>query len=320
MRVNCELDPNDKLTFRYNLFMPVDDARQPSADWSAADPNWQSFPQRQQNILMSYTMLFSPTFFMTGAGGFFRYRNHVQGHNLNEDLASQIGLSAVGADAFPRFNIGGNPNYTSLGQAGNHQRLFAFTNFEYTAHFTKVTGSQTFKFGVDYRRYQGSELGRQSASGIFDFANTDTRRLAPDRSVISGTGSDLASFLIGQADRARVQANPSFGRRSGYVAAFSQDDWRVNNELTLNLGLRYEYEPPSPRWRTESLVGTLACLYRLPGPMAFAVTSWVRSSSRAAMDIPETQFEPTETTLARDLVSPIAPAAEATLSSAAGSR
>ncbi len=244
MRVDHELNPNDKLTFRYNLFMPVEDGRAPAADFGAADPNAARFPQRQQNILLSYTKLFSPTFFMTATGGFFRYRNHVQGTSLDEDLAAQIGLSGVGPDAFPRFNIGGNPGYTNLGQAGNHQRLFAFTNFEYTAHFTKVSGSQTFKFGIDYRKYQGSELGRQSASGIFDFANTDTRGLNPDGSVISGTGSDLGSFLLGQADRARVQANPSFGRRSSYVAAFFQDDWRVNGELTLNLGVRYEYEGP----------------------------------------------------------------------------
>ena len=122
--------------------------------------------------------------------------------------------------------------------------IIPFTNFEYTAHFTKVTGNQTFKFGVDYRRYQGSELGRQTASGAFEFANTDTRGLNPDGSIIPGTGSDLASFLLGQADRARVQANPSFGRRSGYIAGFFQDDWRVNGQLTLNLGVRYEYEGP----------------------------------------------------------------------------
>ena len=191
MRVDYELDDSDKLTFRYNLFMPVNDDAQPSADWGAADPNSQRFPQRQQNIFLSYTKLFTPTFFLTATGGFFRYRNHIQGHNLDEDLASQIGLAGVGPDAFPRFNIGGNPGFTNLGQAGAQQRLFAFTNFEYTAHLTKVTGSQTFKFGVDFRRYQGSELGRQSASGIFDFVNTDTRGPESRRQRDSGHGRGL---------------------------------------------------------------------------------------------------------------------------------
>ncbi len=243
-RVDHKLNSEDSLSFRYNLFMPVTDQRVSAADWGPADPNQIKLPQRQQNILLSYTKLFSPTFFMKATGGFFRYRNDVQGQNLNEDLASQIGLVGVGPDAFPRFNIGGNPNFGSIGQGGNHHRLFAFTNFEYTAHFTKVTGSHTFKFGLDYRRYQGSELGRQTASGVFDFANTDTRGLNADGSVIGGTGADLASFLLGQADRARLQANPSFGRRSLYSAGFFQDDWRVNGKLTLNLGLRYEYESP----------------------------------------------------------------------------
>jgi hypothetical protein len=242
-RFDHKLNSEDSLTFRYNLFMPVNDDRVAPPDWGPADPNALSLPQRQQNILLSYTKLFSPTFFMKATGGFFRYRNDVQNANLNEDLASQIGLVGVGPDAFPRFNIGGNPGFGSIG-ASVSRRLFAFTNFEYTAHFTKVTGSHTFKFGLDFRKYQGSELGRQSASGVFDFSNTDTRGLNADGSVIGGTGADLGSFLLGQPNSARLQANPSFGRRSSYWAGFFQDDWRVNNKLTLNLGLRYEYELP----------------------------------------------------------------------------
>ena len=243
-RVDHELNSANKLMFRYNLFMPVRVDNVPADDFGISDPNATRAPVRQQNILLSYTKLFSPTFFMTATGGFFRFRQHNQGFSLNEDVAGQtLGLRGVGPDAFPRFNIGGNPGFTNFG-TGNHNRLFAFTNFEYTAHFTKVSGAHTYKFGWDFRRYQGSEIGRQQGSGVFDFANTDTRGLNPDGSVIGGTGADLASFLIGQADRARVQANPTFGRRSWYTAGFFQDDWRVNANFTVNLGLRYEYEAP----------------------------------------------------------------------------
>ena len=243
-RLDHEFTANNKLMFRYNIFEPVRQDNVADAGFGISDPNATRAPIRQQNILLSFTKLFSPTFFMTATGGFFRFRQHNQGFSLNEDVASQVlGLTGVGPDDFPRFNIGGNPGFTSFG-VGNQNRLFVFTNFEYTAHFTKVQGSHTFKFGWDYRRYQGSELGHQSASGRFDFANTDTRGLNADGGVISGTGHDLASFLLGQADRARVQANPSFGRRSLYTAGFFQDDWRVNAKLTLNIGLRYEYEAP----------------------------------------------------------------------------
>ena len=243
-RIDHDISSQDKLMFRYNIFAPVRQDNVPDEQFGVADPNATRAPIRQQNILLSYTKLFSPTFFMTATGGFFRFLQHNQGHNLDEDLASQIGLRGVGPDAFPRFNIGGNPGFTNLGQTGAQNRLFAFTNFEYTAHFTKVAGAHTYKFGIDWRKYQGSEIGRQQGSGVFDFANTDTRGLNADGSVIGGTGADLASFLIGQADRARVQANPTFGRRSWYWAGFFQDDWRVGNRLTLNLGLRYEYEGP----------------------------------------------------------------------------
>lgn len=243
-RVDHDLTSNDKLMFRYNLFKPVRLDNVPADDFGISDPDATRAPITQQNILLSYTKLFSPTFFMTGTAGFFRFFQHNQGFSLNEDVAGQIlGLRGVGPDDFPRFNIGGNPGFTNFG-VGNQNRAYAFTNFEYTAHFTKVQGSHTYKFGWDFRKYQGSELGHQTASGVFNFANTDTRGLNTDGSVISGTGHDLASFLLGQADSVNVQANPSFGRRSWYSAGFFQDDWRVSARLTLNLGLRYEYEAP----------------------------------------------------------------------------
>jgi hypothetical protein len=43
------------------------------------------------------------------------------------------------------------------------------TNFEYGGKMTWVAGRHTLKFGWDYRRYQGSEEGRQQASGVFGF-------------------------------------------------------------------------------------------------------------------------------------------------------
>ena len=114
-RVDHDITSSDKLMFRYNIFDPVRQDNVADSGFGISDPNATRAPIRQQNILLSYTKLFSPTFFMTATGGFFRFRQHNQGFNLDEDVASQLGLRGVGPDAFPRFNIGGNPGFIGFG-------------------------------------------------------------------------------------------------------------------------------------------------------------------------------------------------------------
>ena len=244
VRMDHELGPNNKLMGRYTIFSPATTGDDIAADdWGPADPNGRERPLTQQNALLSYTKLMSPTFFVTARAGFFRFFQHQRGHSFGEDWPSQLGLNGVPQDVFPRFNIGGDPGISNIGST-THSRRFAFTNFEYAAHFTKVAGSHTWKWGVDFKKYQGSEEGRQQASGVFSFNGQDTRGLRGDGSPIPNTGARMADFLLGEPHNVRVRASPTIGRRSWYLGWFLQDDWRVTSKLTLNLGLRYDYEAP----------------------------------------------------------------------------
>src|SRR6202040_2125367 len=60
-----------------------------------------------------------------------------------------------------------------------------------------------------------------------------------------GTGSDLADFLLGLPQQSSVQfGTDTYNFRSNSYDFFAQDDWRIRASLTIQLGLRYEYQGP----------------------------------------------------------------------------
>ncbi len=103
-----------------------------------------------------------------------------------------------------------------------------------------VHGHHSMKFGTEIRLEQFT-MGQVSAPrGDLGFAPDFT-----DNPALSGTGGeDIASFLLGVPDSANIVnlRTPDYHRK--IYAFFGQDDFRVNDRLTLNLGLRYELFRP----------------------------------------------------------------------------
>ena len=138
--------------------------------------------------------------------------------------------------SFPDFSFSG---YSALQGSAFDQRPKSQdrTVLEPTYNFTILTGRHSLKFGALFRYYQWLGYDSSNYSGIFNFTGAETSN--------ANTGGDaFADFLLGfPASVARAYAADNFGGQRWYQQYFVQDDIRVNDKLTLNIGLRYEYSP-----------------------------------------------------------------------------
>ncbi|MGA2536999.1 MAG: carboxypeptidase regulatory-like domain-containing protein [Terracidiphilus sp.] len=123
-----------------------------------------------------------------------------------------------------------NFNGYSTGAAAN-QLIQANNTYQATEALTKVIANHTLKFGSEFHVDQVNGRPIAQFNGSFVFSGTET-------------GVDFADFLIGVPSQYnQSQLNPFYARNK-YVGAFAQDSWRVQPNLTLNYGVRWDRIAP----------------------------------------------------------------------------
>jgi hypothetical protein len=113
---------------------------------------------------------------------------------------------------------------------------------------TKVWGPHSIKVGGE-RRYNRLDYNQPgNPSGRFNFGRgvtCSTLNSCPDNE-----GNGLATMLLGWPTGSEYQIEPKIFSRSAYWGFYFQDDWKITSRLTLNLGLRYDFDVP--RWELQN--------------------------------------------------------------------
>lgn len=156
------------------------------------------------------------------------------------NFPAQLGITGVGPRTFPEINFGGI--FQDIGftlSANNIDNGFRVNDF-----VSVVAGNHNIKVGGDFRYQQYTPVNQNNTSGAFNFGGAQTSALSGVNTV-GGSGLGFASFLLGQVANANIAITPNIVQfRQQYYAGFIQDDWKARQNLTLNLGFRYEIDVP----------------------------------------------------------------------------
>ncbi len=114
--------------------------------------------------------------------------------------------------------------------------------FTFQPNVMWMRGAHTIKSGLDLRLSQYSRLSSGEAGLRLNFNRGFTQRVFNTGDSLSG--NSIASMLLGAVASGGVDFNAAPIFMWKYYAPWIQDDWKVNNRLTLNLGLRWDFNTP----------------------------------------------------------------------------
>jgi hypothetical protein len=188
------------------------------------------------NIVLSDTYTLNPSTINEARLGFNRRIETALPETYNQDWAGRLGIPRVSGLTFPDFRNSGGGKIYGLGP-GSFTRQVA-EDFTLQNNVTKVMGRHTVKTGYELMRTRYNSVPAAFPSGRYFMGGTDF----PFR---ANTGNAFASLLLGAVARAEFTQN--FGTwlpRWWYHGLYVQDSWKVTPRLTLELGLRWNYESP----------------------------------------------------------------------------
>lgn len=203
-----------------------------------------------KNVALLYTRVISPRIVSEFRAAY--NRTHAQfmletaGHS--RDYSKEVGFANTSSDlldrGLPRILFAGG--LQSLGPSGSSSEINTTNTYQLYEVLSIARSRHRMTIGVDLRR----DLNRVFANGtsaqpLLRFLNGYTS--LPFTTITQG--HSFADFLLGYPSAASASPFPSrYYPRKRELAFFFQNDWSVTRRLTLNFGLRYEYNQP-PRDR-----------------------------------------------------------------------
>ena len=231
-RVDHRLTDADQLFVRFSTFDA--DELQPfgtSAQQEALVPGFgRTLSTTTQNLTASHTRVFGRALLNEVRFGYMHVDGGQASLNAGVDFAGQVGLAGVTSDprdvGYPQITTRGL--YSTMGDPATFVSR-RNQHFELYDNVTLDRGRHRVKFGGYFFHLKLRPQQPDNARGAFTYTG-------------QFSGNAFADFLLGYP----TSATSGTGRgdedgRSNWIHLYAQDDWLVRDNLTLNLGLRYEY-------------------------------------------------------------------------------
>lgn len=197
--------------------------------------------RRGRTMTIDWTAVFNPSTTFNLRAGFSRLENLAWNPQTLAFDPTELGIPASTVAQFAR------PQYPSISMGaymsqGSSPFVQADDTYSAGASMGKVISNHVMKFGVELRDFRANNLSYGAASGSYTFSKVWTQ--ADPNRADALSGNEIATALLGHPVAGSVQLPilPAF--RGKYYALFFQDDWKITRKLTLNLGMRWDYETP----------------------------------------------------------------------------
>ncbi len=235
IRLDHYISTNTQLFGRYsfvdtNIFRP---APLPGLAEGSYNDAFGSNANRSQGMAIGLTRVFSPSFVADFRLGWTRGDYYSNPPNAGIDGAALVGLKHVPND--PRI-VGGLPKigfqgYDAIGRHTSTPQFQMPRSVNPRATFSLHEGKHFLKFGFEYLKVRTEINDLNATIGAMAFVNRFT-------------GRAIGDFLLGLPSQLALTSSTVLNQRQNMYFYFLQDDYRVSPNLTLNLGIRYEYSTP----------------------------------------------------------------------------
>jgi len=232
LKMDWQLSDKDHIMGRYSQQYVINN----TANSIALFPNLtREYPLK--NFVVDYVRTISPSLVNDARFGMqlFPANDQVFTNPTGQNLPQVFGIPGVQDTILPLIEFGGAA--TEIGSA-DLVEIFHDTTIEAEDSVTWTHGKHVIHFGFEYFHYIMNDVypGNQGVAGSFEFSGQFT---GGGPAGTSG-GNGVADFLLGLPSDVQEGTPLKFHLRNSLFGGFVQDNWRITNHLTLNLGLRYE--------------------------------------------------------------------------------
>jgi hypothetical protein len=236
-------------------------------------------PNNRYSIVAGISHVFTPTLAASANAGFHRWNQGglYQGYPFDQTTLGLPAALNASSNEFPIINVGNGGSSLGPVQGGFGAGIANVGSVN--ADVTKTISRHDLSFGFMDAVLQNN--GNGPANTTFSFQPDYTDQFNGIANSVSDTGYGFASLLIGTPDSGSTANSFHAAPEEHYVGFYGQDNWKATKSLTLNLGLRYEFQTPfTERHNRQAYFDytglnplTAAVGFNLPGQEVYSTSS-----------------------------------------------
>ncbi len=200
---------------------------------------------QNKGIALGYTYAITPATVLDAHLTWTRFVNQNVVDSQGQLNATNIGMPGYlvnglgpNAQSFPRIDTTGYQSLNSDNGVLSHDDVTLGS-----LQLSHLFGNHFVRGGFEYRMYNTNAGVTTQSNGRYQ--NTGVYATATSNTAAQQIGFGLAQFEYGVPTSSAITINSDFASRSNYMAEWIQDDWKATSKLTVNAGLRFEYEGPN---------------------------------------------------------------------------